>query len=217
MGTLLNRRRYMGKVNNILPSGYKQVEYIEGNTNPYIVTDYTPADTDVITIKFVFIQAPSNNQYYVLFGSRADAVATAKQNCWLGITGSRQLFVRFGTVNPSQTITLSLNTEYTIVADLTNRTVSVNGNTYSFAGSTVEPSLPIYISRLNSRSALGNGGTVRYKLLEAKRNGTQIINYIPAKSDLETGNAGGFYDTVNQQFLVSVNRDYQYIAGPYKT
>ena len=198
-----------------LPSGYTQVEYIESNTQPYMTTDYKPRNTDVITVKFVLTVAPANaNNYYVLFGSRNNALVTSTENAWIGINASRQLFVRFGTVNISQTITLSLNTEYTAIIDLVNCSITIAGNSYSFAGSNVNPSRSVYISKMNASDVLGTAGTARYLAFEVKRNGAQYINYVPAKVTDEAGNKGGFYDTVNQNFKRSALSSHEYTAGP---
>ena len=211
MGTLLNRRRYMGGGggSSPLPSGYTQLEYIYSNGDAFLSTLYQPTGDEQITIDTMITSFPAaNNKYLQLFGCRNRGVVTDKNNYWLGVSNSGQVFCRFGTANPSQPVLLSeTGVRRLFYVDLVNKSISINGTEMlTFSNSIIEGlNANVWIWRINSvtyGSELDHQGMgLRVYEFIIKKNGTNVCHLVPAKRNSD--NVLGMYDLVAKAFRIN--------------
>lgn len=187
-----------------LPAGYTELAWINDSGTAYINTGYVPVGDEVFEMNIIMTAAPSTG-YLQIMGSRVGALGTSKTNCWLGINTSRTLFNRFGTVNPSGTITISDNTAYHITVDLTNNTTTANNEQYTFTGSSVSGiTASVYVFRVHqgSGTALSKQGELTVSSYVVERNGVKQLELVPAMRDSD--NEVGMYDLVSNTFLTNI-------------
>ena len=193
-----------------LPAGFTQLAYIESTGTQYIDTGIVPQGNEVFNLGIKYITKPSSG-YMQFFGTRQGAQLTATTNCWLGVNDSNYMYVRFGTVNPSQAIIMTPGSDYNITVNLPNDTIYVNNASYSFSGSTVSGiTRSIYLGLMNTDSGLGTSGTAGYKKFTITRNGSVVFNGVPAK---DSNGVLGMYDTVTNTFKTNIGSG-TFVAGP---
>lgn len=176
-----------------LPSGYKQVEYLQSSGTQWINSNFYPSGNALrIVTKFKYTTAHDGLS---LFGN-----STSGQ---FAITayGSQPVFY-VGTSNAvscgEQT---SLNTPYTLDVTANNGTLTAiwNGTTYtaSYSG-TLRTDRPMYIFGSNDGSGVAETGS-GYLLegIQFYDNGSLVRNYIPCTNNSGTA---GLYDLVNGTF-----------------
>jgi hypothetical protein len=205
MGTLLNRRRYMGgERGGILPSGYEQLNYVYSDGNAFVSTLYKPTGNEQITVDTMIDSFPTQNNFIQIFGVRKNAVVTDKNNYWLGIDYGKNLLCRFGTVNPSQTVRLQdVGVRRKFYVDLVSKSISINGvEVMTFPTSNVEGyDKSLFVFSLNSEiSITSNGMGLKIYDFVIKKDGFEVCHLVPAKRISD--NYIGMYDIVADVFRI---------------
>lgn len=205
------RRRVMSGKLKRLPSEYQEVEYIRNDTNGYIDTDYIPQGDETFFVDFEIISLPSSGEWLKLFGCRKGTSVTSRYNCWLGANESGTLYPRFGTVNASDTISLSTG-NHEISVDTSNCVINVDGVAHTFTGSTISGITdPTYFNNVYGAGTLYMGGVTDYRSFVISRNGAPVLDFVPCYRISD--NAVGMYDMVSRTFFTNYGSG-TFTAGP---
>lgn len=184
-----------------LPAGYTELAWLNDGGTAYIDTGYVPVGDEVFEIDAIMTEAPSSG-YAQIMGCRVGASGTSTTNCWLGISSSRTLFNRFGTVNPSSSIIIAANTKYQITVDLANCITTANNEQYTYAGSEVQGiTRAIHLFKVNSTTSLTRKGQLTIFSCVIKRGVVKQMELVPAMRDSD--NEVGMYDLVSNTFLTN--------------
>ena len=124
MGTLLNRRRYMGVVPTPLPYD-AEIEYLQSTNSQYIDTGYVPTLNTKAVVDFE-VAASSVSNKNGFFGSRKDLL---RFSCTSFTNGSKFAFAMTYNSWPSTTFAINANTRYMCSAE--NGKYSLNGTEYT--------------------------------------------------------------------------------------
>ena len=189
-----------------LPKEYKELAWINNDLTCYLNTGYVPVGDEVFDMDVVLTEASNNSSRFTqIMGCRVGAVGTSSTNCWLGINNSRTLLSRFGTVNPTGTITLTIGTEYHVTVDLANKVTTVNDSQYTYANSDIHGiSIPVHLFHVNqgSGSSLAVAGKLSMLSYVIRRGGEKIMELVPSMrlGDSEVG----MYNLVSNTFLTNI-------------
>ena len=193
-----------GSGSSILPSEYKEVEFLQVDGSQYIITDYYPTGyTQIIVNSYAHLNAGyiygvrnTNDTASFTYMTRTTGYAN---NCrygsltMLNTNSSVPIYFYYG-YN-------SINSEASLVIyDHIKGNISFN-QTYS---STQEftSTLPLYIFNCNQNGAATSNGIIgNLYRLTIKENGIIVRDFIPCyrKSDSKPG----LYDIVNKQFYTN--------------
>ena len=195
------RRRMMGQT-SLLPSGYIQVEWIEGTGIQYIDTEVPPTADLVTEIQFT----PSTD------GLSENAILGST---W-ALNGYFLMFyqnnVRYHSGGKSVDIsTFNASDKNTIICSYNS--VIVNGITYPVAATTTNSTDTIYLFSTHNPS----GGLGKYKLHYCKmtNSGGVLHEFIPCYR--VTDGIGGIYDTVTKTFYTTLTGTFGYPEKPAST
>lgn len=208
MGTMINRRRVMGK-KGLLPSGYTQVEYIETDGKSYLNLNETATiDCEIgLDCYVVYPQTSSNNQFFM--GCRSEGCRAI-----LGIQPN--IVYQFGDMAASTyNLSIQMNKRYKIVAN--NTGCYVDGTLYypyNRGMSVVESTNHIMLfatSTYNDRVEFKAGNGFRVYSAYIKKNNIYVKNLIPVRRNFD--NVLGMYDIVTNTFYTNQGIG-TFIAGP---
>lgn len=196
MGTLLNRRRYMGGGGSLLPPGYVAVDGIMNSTNAYLNTGINGLNTISFDITMSLNENIPNN-FECFFGMWPTA----------GTGNGMQLLLR-----SNQLYRAEGRNKFSVsgISTMTNLTV---GEKYSFTVTQTEPTSvnnPFYVF---ARNYGGNANTETDKVwifaLKIYQGGEIVRDYIPC---ISPNQIVGAYDLVRKSFFSSPNGS-AFIAG----
>ena len=186
-----------GNTEEVLPSGYTQVEYLESNGTQYIDTRYYPNNLTDVECKFIFNQLDSNAVPSV-FGVRESNSGVSQ---FLMSVASGELLIVHRSYNHSiPSIRPLVNTEY--ILRITPQKAYWNGTEILTMTSSAANcrNLSMFAFGRNTWSGLANKfyGKIYYlKIYEA---GVLVRNFIPC---INQSNVAGMYDTVNDVFYTN--------------
>lgn len=196
MGTLLNRRRYMGGGGSLLPPGYVAVDGIMNRTNAFINTGIGARNAISFDIK-MSLDANIPNNFECFFGmwptsSSGNGMQLLLRNNQLYRAEGRNKF----SVSGISTMTnLTIGERYSFSVTQTE-TASVNDSFYVFA-----------------RNYGGNANIETNKVwifaLKIYQGGEKVRDYIPC---ISPNQVVGMYDLVSNSFFSSPNGS-AFIAG----
>ena len=212
---LLDRRRYMERADNI---PYQRIAYLQYKTiankpnSQFIDCLYIPDGTEVFDIDFnINVQPNSSSEFSLLFGARLVAQGTHQANFWTGFNSSLSTMIRFGTVNPSSSFSISQGVNYHATIDLPNRLYTIGSNSLSFANSDIIPvERSIYLFNVNTpTAALNRSGEYRISSFKITKNNNAILDFIPVRIN----STGYMYDKVSGQLFGNSGTD-TFALGP---
>ena len=189
-----------GSGSSILPSGYKEVEFLQTDGSQYIITDYYPTGyTQIIANLYVRV----NNKY--VYGVR-DTNDTASFTFMIGSSAN----CRYGSLtvyscNDTYIYIYhgynSTNSNAGLVAyNNTNGTNALNSDYSSTQDFT--STLPLYIFNCNQNgAATSSGSSGNLYRLTIKENGVIVRDFIPCYRISDS--KPGLYDIVNKQFYTN--------------
>ena len=185
-----------------IPDGYTQLEYVEFPGGNYVDTGYKPSSSDVVSAS---LYLNSSNDYRGVFGARgasgSDFIVWQQDESQLRIDYGINKFQFTGSYTGDQTITIG------------DGSIDVSGEAKTYVPSTFSQTLPMFIGDVNDGgSADGRGASFRVKSITARRDSTDLMNLVPAKSP---DGVAGLYDTVSGTFLVPNTGSI--VAGPEVT
>ena len=182
-----------------LPSGYLQLEYIQGTGTQWINTGYTPQSIDTIEMDMAFTSVGSNQAFWC---ARQDAATSSFTFFWL-TTGLRFDYNTTQIPTALETFTPVVGTRYRVKADGATGSVTINDtevSSYTPASFTVGGPLSVLASQRNSESP-GDYGYYRLYSFTITSGGTPVVNLVPAKR-ISDG-VLGVYDTVRDTFYTN--------------
>lgn len=188
-------------INQVLPDGYIELEYIESTGEQYIDTDYKPNNnTQVITKAFLSLNSTAS----WLFGARnGSAIAT-----FGFLTYQNQYRSDYGT-NQGQFINQSFSENFII--DKNKNVTTINGTNEVISPSNnfqCNYNLCLFVNNSGGNKTGYSNSTIYY--FQIFENGQQIRNFIPCKN---FSNEIGLYDLVYGTFYPNVGAG-DFIAGP---
>ena len=175
-----HRRRGVGKKEDVLPSGYTRLDYVENTSNSYLRPGVYISNDDIIEIEFT--PSAYSGLKFICGGAN---VSSGVKNFFLATTLQQWQY------RPSSSYTFSAGTKYKV--RFGSGLFEVNGQSKNIdKGSINSVSLALFTDNtLDSRRFLGKIHSVK---IEGK------INYIPCKD--ETNNVG-FYNTYDKNLYLS--------------
>ena len=205
MGTLLNRRRYMGNSGGELPAGYRLCEYIQSNGRNYINTGILPDNTIEYDVTFSTDNKIDSTGYGCIFGCRKSSGNNDFQvTTYTANSRFTKGTVRFG--NNSQDNVRSagivLNTKLT--ASLHGLVYTCNDSTLNLDTYNWNDARNIYLFGLNNNNSFAQSGNgcIIYSA-KFKLSGDLVRDYIPVQRISD--DKYGLYDMVNNTFNISPN------------
>lgn len=219
-GKAINIRNTSG---SNLPSGYVEVDYIEGNGNCYTVIDYIPNRKTKIVGSAALISTTNDP---VLFGARTDNNGN-QFVLWFNRYDSTQAKVGFvyGTntwststdcndgrlipyvIGEQFTFLLSLDDEFNI-NDTFVHNITENGAPADYLKLGIFALVDDSLGNIESDNQIFAGRMYEFKIYE---DDVLVVELIPAVNS--TTGSVGFYDTVNDKFYTS-NRSTQFTYDP---
>ena len=203
MGSLIARKKaimMMGR-ESILPSEYRQIEYLECSGTQYIMSDYIPSVDNVeATWEFAFTASQVyDNMLWGAQGSNSIKTWQAELyndiNWYVGIGVKQYRAVLQGVGN-------SLNTKYTAHVDTDYLTIDGHSSvpTSNRTGANTRPISIFAWTNTDGIAAYRNRGCRIYSL-EFKEDGAPAANFVPCirKADSKPG----MYDTVSDTFYTN--------------
>lgn len=184
-----------------LPSGYKQLEYIQSNGTQYINTGFQPNQNTRVTTA-AYLTAQDAGAW--LFGARnSNAVAT------FGFLTYENAYRSDYNTDQNKSIPATYSDPFDI--DKNKNQTQINGETEatSTAG-TFQCNYPLILFGNNTGGNISGFGSGKIYQLSIYDNGTLVRNFIPCQNpDSEIG----LYDTENSQFYGNAGAG-AFIAGP---
>ena len=173
-----------------LPSGYKQIEYIQSSGTQYINTGFTPNSNTRVILDLDNLATSG-----ILFGSRNSRDGNTFTLWVMSATSVRSDY--YGTTVSNVTGTVSSTTGRYIV-DKNKNVCSVRGVTITNAASTFTGDFPLFLFTLNA-AGTAHSSYSKMKLHSCKiyDNGALVRDFIPCKNANEVS---GLYDLVNGVF-----------------
>ena len=184
-----------------------EVEWIRGDGSAYVDTgfDYSQ-ETDEVSIEFNVAGSSAWNRNIIL-----GAYESGSTNFWISISTGGMLQIIFANSQRSYSITGDA------VVTLVGKTVSANGEQWTFTGDYIA-SLPLFMFGRNNNGAVDNrNSTVKIYSFVARRNGVVILDLIPVKFTNSLGvSEGAMYDRVSDKLFRNQGTG-AFVIGPDKT
>ena len=200
----------------VLPSEYRQVEYIEGTGTQWIDTEYIPKNNTIINVDFMSTKQVGET-YTTLFGSQKSTSTAGRGYILFGTTNNLQVniprnetkyaglnndgaFTENG-INTTETFWTQSRAIYTL--DIPNVQIRVDNNTWDlasyFSEDFVSPENKVYVFTRNT------GGTADSNCSKGRLYGVTIYEddelvkeYIPCYCIAD--NMQGMYDLIDNRF-----------------
>ena len=187
-----------------LPSGYTQLEYIEGTGTQYIDTGYFPCElTRVVTA----ITPTSGNTTNGVFGGRTDNnVSTFSLWCVNGVFRTD-----FDTNSQHVTTNVKVETGVRVEVDKDRGTTKLGSKTFTQTGTGFRAANSMHVFAVNPDSSRPRYFHGRIETFSIYESGLLKHELIPARRDSD--GAVGMYDTVGGAFLANSGSG-AFKAGP---
>lgn len=186
-----------------LPSGYTQLEYIEGTGTQYINTNFYPNQDTGLEMQMEFIDANLSN-LAAMFDCRANGLY---YGLYKASSSNWNLTFFYGNIY-NQFFTINYNTIYTVSIKKNVGTVNDISLTYSYSSFQLAAPLFLLASNESGNPVSITKGKIYYVQLY---NGNSLVHdLIPCKNPL---GEVGLYDLIGQNFLNNSGTG-SFIAGP---
>lgn len=186
-----------------LPSGYKQLEYIQGTGSQYLNTDAKPNQNTRLVADFEVLSWPSSQ----FLGARTSPANTAFNILISSATSGRDDW------NTSAISFTSENARWKI--DKNKNVTAIDSSVTTHATGSFSCPVPIYLFAVNNNGSLMATGCAGAKCYSCQiyDNTTLIRDYIPC---MNPAGAIGLYDLVNSKFYANAGTGV-FTAGPEVT
>ncbi|MBR6838458.1 MAG: hypothetical protein IKM94_02740, partial [Alphaproteobacteria bacterium] len=179
-----------------LPSGYTELEYIQGDGNSWIETNVSATNNSSAEIKFVLL---NKEGFPAVFGARESKTSRAF-NVW-GVFTDSSMGINIGNLGAvASGITSQIGTEYTLSMSATNLTINGVSKSISGVPSFTTPG-GVWVFNTYGADASGSGagnrvlvGRIYY--VKMYNNGVLVLNLVPVKRISGNTTTIGMYDTV---------------------
>lgn len=199
MGTLLNRRRYMG--GRRLPYD-AQIEYLESTGTQWI-------NTGIIFKKFLYLNFDA--QYTNNFTStQVFAGPSANGGCWVGNVNNKKWGV---SANP-QNNDSSIKNRIELVYETSTTKLYVNGSSSGSVSRSTNPSNPIAIFNAYTGGFPSNARVYRFRIEDWTDTNNKIVLF--DAFPVRVGTIGYMYDKVSKSLLGNAGTG-DFILGNDKT
>ena len=186
-----------------LPSGYKEVEYIQSSGTQYINTGFIPKYDSRIVLD---AEVTDSSIPCALFGARGAASGTNPlANTLLSISGGTIRSDYYGS-SVSSTTTVSGRT----IFDKNKNVVSFGSNTITNNSSTASSNQTLFLFAVQTAGSATLLATMKLYACQIYDNGTLVRDFYPCTN--ESG-AVGLYDLVGKQFYSNAGTG-AFVAGP---
>lgn len=186
-----------------LPSGYKELEYIEGTGTQYINTGFNPNQNTRVIMDVRPIDVIMS-RFWCSFGCRAGG---RYFGLYKASSGNMNLTWFYGT-NYSNYFTIDYTTRH--IFEVNKNTAIVDGITKSYASQSFQISLPLYLFCDNDSGNPTSISSARIYSCKIYDNDNEIRRFVPCKNDL--GDVG-FWDEINSKFYSNAGTGV-FVAGP---
>ena len=190
-----------------LPSGYKQLEYIEATGNQWVDTGFTPNQDTRIVLDFAAttLTVTDGVKSNCLVGSREN---TSSRAFALNIT--TEGYYRFGYNKSSPTTTAAADTNRH-TADMNKNVLSLDGAViYTATYATFSGYASVYIGQIHATSNNYYKGYVQIFACQIYNNGTLVRDFVPCQN---ADGAIGLWDAVSLKFYGNAGTG-TFVAGP---
>ena len=191
MGTLLNRRRYMG-VGSSLPYD-AEIEYIQANGSQRFITPFHPNSTYSYEAKFGCDAITKRTFLLGVDGGGADYMA-------INSSGNLERYTNVSFVNAIRTLNIS------------STSLIIDGNTYSGMPGVFSTTWRFFTIFSYQQDGSYSGSDIRLYYFIVKINGEIAYDYIPVR----IGTTGYLYDRVSGTLLGNGGTG-DFVLGPDKT
>lgn len=184
-----------------LPSGYKQLEYIQSSGTQYINTEFNPSSDTRVDI---ICEPTTTGTWKGIFGARKSA---SVDEFAVDVPSTTAIRSVYGTEDQSLTVSTVLQ-KFSIIKN--KNVCTVNGAAITHTKQTFTTSFPI---RLFDKNSGGNAwGQISMKLYSCQiyDNDTPVRNFIPCKNP---SGVVGLYDLVGKKFYTNAVAG-NFTAGP---
>lgn len=182
----LMRRRHSGGKKSILPSGYEQLEYIQGNNKTKIIAYINSGDVLIVTAQGV---PPIGSTQILLCVSSMDSR-------WMGSVSTNNGQWSIGGSNGTFTdVNYSDVTQMEVIFTNTQVSLTINGETKTRNGSSTVSNTLLHLFGFND-NYLSNS---KLYALEQYRDGVMLKSLVPCQ-EITTSKIG-FYDIINNNFI----------------
>ena len=186
-----------------LPSGYKEVEYIQSSGTQYINTGFIPKYDSRIVLD---AEVTNSSIACALFGARGAASGTNPlANTLFSLSGGAIRSDYYGS-SVSSTTTVSGRT----IFDKNKNVVSFGSNTITNNSSTASSNQTLFLFAVQTAGSATLLATMKLYACQIYDNGTLVRDFYPCTN--ESG-AVGLYDLVGKQFYSNAGTG-AFVAGP---
>ena len=193
-----------------LPSGYAQVEYIEGTGSQYINTGFTPKSTTQ-TIMDCYVAVVNTSDNARIFGVRSGSSTKTSKGYALLLLPSGNWYIYHGS-NNSQ---LATNGVGRVAINRNANTCSITSSTgtvtLTATASTFTADYPMLLFSMNNAGEPGTPAAMKLYSCQIYDVSTLVRNYIPCVS---SSGEVGLWDDVNSVVYVDA-AGVGFVAGPY--
>lgn len=176
-----------------LPSGYKQLEYIESTGTQYIDTEYYPRWNTRIVDE---IKMAAYSGTKAAFGTRNANSATASKAFAVFQTGANTFRVDY--FGSSKTITLDVSTDQKLTIDMNKNVCAIGGKTATNTAVTSgEAAYTLMLFTYNNSGKVGGLSSVRRYSTNVYEGDVLVRHYIPCET---SGKEVGLWEDVEGVF-----------------
>lgn len=167
-----------------LPPGYTLVEYIQGDKNVYLKTDFTPDPATDKIVTEVMLTDASYNQVLFSASDETNEITEPKWAIQLRADGIRLDYNNNGTAEQLTMLKASVNKRITYTVASSNLTWEGGSPITSKEPAPTGPLTgPVQILGMKYKNNLSFCGTIRLYSFKVYRNGELIHDYVPVKDD----------------------------------
>ena len=184
-----------------LPSGYKELEYIQSSRTQYIDTGFKPNNNTRVVMDSEFLATPSGNT--ALFGART--AANNKNYAMLFIPSSFR-----SDYNDVYSQTWAVAATPRRIYDKNKETTTIDGTAKSYTNSVFQADYTLSLFAINAAGTVQWFASMRLYACQIYNNGALIRDYIPCTN---ADGAIGLYDLVTAAFFANAGTG-TFAAGP---
>lgn len=189
-----------------LPSGYKQLEYIESTGTQYIDTEYFPRWNTRIVDE---IKMAAYSGTKAAFGTRNANSATASKSFAVFQTGANTFRVDY--FGSSKTITLDVSTDQKLTIDMNKNVCAIGGKTVTNTAVTSgEATYTLMLFTYNSSGKAGSLSSMRRCSTKVYEGDVLVRHYIPCET---SSGEVGLWEDVEGVFRGN-DGEGTFVAGP---
>lgn len=184
-----------------LPAGYVELEYIESTGTQYINTGFNPNGSTRVIADFQFTDA---SKTAAIFGARITKNNSSYQ--FLIVSGEYRSDYNNGYTQLFDNVDASKRN----IVDKNAETTTVGGESKSYAKSSFQCPVPMYIFASNGNGSTAFLSLARLYSLSIHDNGTAIRDFVPCQNP---AGVVGLYDMIEGEFYGNAGTG-AFVSGP---